>query len=190
MSKRNELRQKKYALILSKTNDPKLAYAGRDWSWSRIESLSVKIPKSVKLTPRQKKLQSTRIKKEKLAIALGFTEQESKTLASKSVVNIRQKALKDLPTQKKVYHGTKDQRKANWNRWAVDKKYPPVFRMEAERINIMFGFDPNASYGWAMVYYSYLEQTDVATQVRRREPIDVSGERYDKIIKGKRLNIR
>lgn len=81
-----------------------------------------------------------------------------------------------------------DDRRNNWATWSHKKKdgtllMPRSIRKMAENLNMKKGYDPQASYGFMIVYYAYTEGVSIDIIERQFIVQDTEGELYQRVIK-------
>lgn len=134
-----EQRKLKYAVVRNYTLDAKLANQARDWSWAKINNelgLS-KVDQKPRLKPIPKKV----------------------TSYIKSTKNYRE-YLEDndkIEKYKFTLKQTKKERNASWTKFSEkeEKEMPKEFKDLSQKINIKRGYDPNDSYGYAVIFYAF-----------------------------------
>lgn len=176
MTKRqiNAAQRKRYAIVYKQTGDSKLAHKARKWSDERIlNELGVKVTKKVTkeapLTKKErfKKQEKYKTEKGKFDIArhYGYTSEQAlkaKKLAPEDIDFIIQSTTKI----QKAY-GEINNRNDRFEQWKIWSKHK-LADMPPELINVAYEFntrksknkkayDPNARYGFMMVYYMYVE---------------------------------
>jgi hypothetical protein len=141
MSNKTKNRKLKYSYVRNYTLNAELAQQARDWSWKKIEAeLGLeKIDAKPRLNPIPKRV-DTYLKR---------TEKYREYLNENNKIEKYRFAVKQTPTQ----------RKETWTRFSEKdaKDMPKELNTLAEQINIKNGFDPNDSYGFAVVFYSFIQ---------------------------------
>jgi len=189
MSSKNERRRAKINAIYNITFDTKLATTYRDRSWKEIERLfgikdKTLQPKKSMPTNIDDYLQQTETYRNYLAqtdligtykISKDFAKAEQRKESFKQWKSEREsikrsaaaKAKKDYVPEKR---STKDD---IWSYWSTPKEkitdvnkkvdfyMPEQFDTLASNINLSQGLDPNASFGYAVIYYSYLRDEPI-----------------------------
>ena len=79
-----------------------------------------------------------------------------------------------------------DDRRSNWSVWSRKKKdgtllMPRSIRKMAESLNMKKGYDPNAAYGFMIVYYAYTEDVSIDVIERQFVVEDFEGELYRRV---------
>lgn len=141
MSKKQQNRKLKYSYIRNYTMDAELAQKARDWSWKKIENeLGLK---KVDERPRLKPIPR------RVDTYLNRTEKYREYLKDEKKIDQFRFAVKQ----------TANQRKQTWIRFSEKdaKDMPKELNELAEQINMKNGFDPNESYGFAVVFYSFTQ---------------------------------
>ena len=145
MSNKTKNRKLKYAYIRNYTLNAELAQQARDWSWKKIErELGLeKIDEKPRLKPIPKRVDTY----------LNRTEKYREYLNKEKKIEKYRFAVKQTPSQ----------RKDTWSRFSEKdaKDMPKELNTLSEQINIKNGFDPNASYGYAVVFYSFIQDKSI-----------------------------
>lgn len=141
MSNKTKNRKLKYSYVRNYTLNAELATQARDWSWKKIEAeLGLqKIDQKPRLNPIPKRVDTY----------LNRTEKYRQYLNENNKIEKYRFAVKQTPTQ----------RKQTWTKFSEKdaKDMPKELNELAEQINIKNGFDPNESYGFAVVFYSFIQ---------------------------------
>ena len=141
MSKKTDNRKLKYSYVRNYTLDAELAQKARDWSWKKIENeLGLqKVDTKPRLKPIPKRVDTY----------LNRTEKYREYLQQNNKIDQYRFAVKQSASQ----------RKATWTRFSEKdaKDMPQELNELANQINIKNGFDPNDSYGFAVVFYSFIQ---------------------------------
>lgn len=141
MSNKTKNRKLKYSYVRNYTLNAELAQQARDWSWKKIEAeLGLqKIDQKPRLNPIPKRVDTY----------LNRTEKYRQYLNENNKIEKYRFAVKQTPTQ----------RKQTWTKFSEKdaKDMPKELNELAEQINIKNGFDPNESYGFAVVFYSFIQ---------------------------------
>jgi len=130
--RKNKIATTKYQAILRVTLNPQSAQKGSKWSWTKIEAVYGVTPKK-------------RLKNKKLyELRSQFYRKSNKVVTSQS------------------FGKTISDRKKQWSEWSMkdDKGMISKFRELAKQINRMMGdgkFKDDDSYGFAVVYWAYIE---------------------------------
>jgi hypothetical protein len=134
-----ETRKLKYAVVRNYTLDAKLANQARDWSWSKINNelgLS-KVQTKPRLKPIPKKvssyIKSTKDYRE-------YLEENNK-----------------LEKYKFTIKQSRKERNETWTQFSEkeEKDMPKEFKELSQKINVKRGYDPNDSYGYAVIFYAF-----------------------------------
>lgn len=134
-----ENRKLKYAVVRNYTLDAKLANQARDWSWSKINNelgLSKVVTKPrLKAIPKNIKtyIKSTKDYRE-------YLEKNDK-----------------LEKYKFTIKQSRKERNETWTQFSEkeEKEMPKEFKQLSQKINIKRGYDPNDSYGYAVIFYAF-----------------------------------
>lgn len=137
--KQTEQRKLKYALVRNYTLDASLANKARDWSWLKINNelglVKTDIKPRLKPIPKNVKtyINNTKDYRE-------FLEDSNK-----------------LEKYKFTLKQSKKERNASWTRFSEkeEKEMPKEFKQLSQKINIQRGYDPNDSYGFAVIFYAF-----------------------------------
>lgn len=134
-----EQRKLKYAVVRNYTLDAKLANQARDWSWQKInnELGLTKVETKPRLKPIPKNVK-TYIKNTK--DYREYLEENDKI--EKYKFTIKQ---------------TRKERNESWTRFSEkeEKEMPKEFKELSQKINLKRGYDPNDSYGYAVIFYAF-----------------------------------
>ena len=175
--------KRRYRAVRNATYDTKLAKQARGWSDDNIfERLGVRVPKTVPVkrplpkigtVERERRVRAAkrRLQKYSYAVGSGVSYEEAYRLRYRNWEYVetvsattmdRERVPVDKPTRKV-------DRKDRWTEWSQKHNdYPEWVKRLAARTNRQAGFDDNASYGWAMVYYSFIDN----------EPLDATKAKY------------
>ena len=75
-----------------------------------------------------------------------------------------------------------DDRADIWSRWARDESYPTEIEKRAHRINRQNGYDKNAHYGWAAMYYHIVKNASMDTVLSYLEASPFDGDLYVELL--------
>jgi hypothetical protein len=134
-----EQRKLKYAVVRNYTLDAKLANQARDWSWSKINNelgLS-KTTTKPRLTPIPIKVKTY----------LDKTKDYRKYLENENKIENYKFTLKQ----------TQKERNETWTKFSEkdEKDLPKELKQLSQGINVKRGYDPNDSYGYAVIFYAF-----------------------------------
>lgn len=156
----------RYHALLNAGVEPKLARKLRGRSNEYIKSfVGVTIPKK---EPKLKSYAKETIQKKRREILKyqyarekGLDIKTSLTYKTRSYKFIEEKARYITPytpaKEIKIQPSPRDSRQEKWSDWSKTKDFPDEIKRIAERINLKEGFDINASYGYTVVFYAYIE---------------------------------
>ena len=182
--KRNRIRKLKYATVMNYMGDHKLAREARDWSNFRIlQTYGLKVGKRTpKIKPLGKRAKANRrieLKKYLMALESGYSLDEAKEIKKETYSTIIAKAPENTLYKYKI-KGRKNRRDvwADWSKQDMENMPTEVIDL-AENINISKGYDPNAKYGFAVVFYSYTENDPLSFWIKQLKPdIFMEGDLY------------
>lgn len=143
----NKLRDK-YAIVRNATGNPQLAKKASQWSDEKIESvlgLKVKGRKNVKLIP-------IKYIREHVGLTDDFI-----------TIKGTDKIIRDLVPE---YY-----RHNNWVYWSKNK-FPKNILEQVYKINLEHNLDVNSSYGYGIVYYSYIENKPINEVLNQYKSVD------------------
>lgn len=159
MSSKNIRRRQKINTIINATFDEKLAQKYRDVSWERIQrEFGVIKPEG----------QTVPILKEQ---PKGIKEYLERTETYRQHLD-RVELNGNYKIPKKYSGKTKREREEVWSAFSSKDKETRSYLMPesldklAGNINLSQGLDPNSSYGYAAVYYSFTNDIDVAAVLK------------------------
>jgi len=141
-----------YRSLRNQGYSPQEARKYRSYTPDRIIiETGVKLPKKVpelkELTPAQIKRKQQERKRFEYAKSIGgFTVEQQ--------IKARKQGMKSIATKKT--------RTSQWGRWIKEDKLPRQYVNQAHALNLKNGFDKNASYGFQVVWYAYIEDVPVA----------------------------
>ena len=167
---KNEKRKIRYNTVYNATGNVKLAQQARDWSDSRIVSnygvtVGNKIPPIKKLSDKQIKERQRYLSTYQYAVSLGFESEEARILkyGSKRSIRLEQqyKSPRKLSWSVAKSLPEKNRRINLWREWSSDKNYPPSVIQMTRRLNIQNNFNHKASYGFAVAFYAFIEQSSI-----------------------------
>lgn len=185
---RSERERRRYIAVRNATLDPSLARKARGWSDDRIlETLGVRVPKKIpklkdlpkgnKLLQRQLVAQR-KIAKYQYARTRGATIERAKTLKTASWERVREQTQVKPDTRKRYTAEERENRMDKWSEWSRRNNFPPSIKKMVYQINREAGFDPNAKYGWAVMFYSYIENEAIDKWTEQLEPDPHDGDKY------------
>ena len=162
---KSETRKLKYAVIRNYTYDDKLARKARDWGWKKInEEFGLnKIDTKPRLKPIPKKIETY----------LSNTKPYREYLYNNN-------KIEDYSFN---INRTKDERKQLWSIWSKEdgKLFPKELVDLANKINDKNGYDPNDAYGFAVVFYTFIEATNINDIEEVMEKDKFDGDIYRKV---------
>ena len=168
---RAERERRRYIAVRNRTYDTALARKARGWSDDRIlETFGIRVPqRTPELKPlptgkqlAQRKQQATlRIAKFNAARSQGATIERAKRLKNRSWATIRNETSIEPKPREKFTSTTRENRMDQWSSWSRRGNYPPQIKQRVKEINREAGFDDNARYGWAVMFYSYIENESI-----------------------------
>lgn len=164
-------RQQKINSIFNLTADSKLAQKYRDASWETIQrDFGV-------LKPEGKTIPKKQTAPKEIKEYLEYTEPYREHLAKVNLIGNFKIPLK--------YSGrSKLKREETWSEFSskdkATKEYlmPETLDRLAERVNLSEGLDPNSSYGYAAVYYSFTLDIDIAEVLKDMTIINKEADVY------------
>ena len=169
---KNIRRRQKINVIFNATNDLNLANKFRDLSWERIQrEFGVLKPEGKTIPPKQDKPKS-------LDEYFTNTKEYRQHLNSVNLLGNYK-----IPTE--FSSKTKKQRQESWSVFSSKDKETKEYKMPealddlASRINMSEGLDPNSSFGYAAVYYSFTENIDIAEVLKNLRIIDREFDVYE-----------
>jgi hypothetical protein len=162
---KNIRRRQKINSVFNVTADEKLAQKYRDASWQTLErDFGIIKPVGQTIPPKNTAPQD-------IKGYLSYTEPYREHLAKVNLIGNFKIPLK--------YSGkTRIQRENTWSDFSSKDKTTKEYLMPesldklAERVNLSEGLDPNSSYGYAAVYYSFTEDIDIAEVLKDMRIID------------------
>lgn len=193
---RTERRQRRYITVRNRTHDVQLARKARDWSDETIQRrLGIRIPletptkKPMATGKRLRRLQTEaqrRIAKYQYAVSRGATQERARKLKGASWKRLERETRVKDPEPGVVIKDIVDKksREDEWSGWAKDEAYPQWLKDKAHKINKEEGFDHNAAYGWAVMFYAYVNDEPVEMWQEQLEPDPFDGNRYVEVAKG------
>jgi len=159
---KNETRARRVNAIYNKTGDLTFANTLRDRSDKYIlDNYGIKIPKKIvaRKTYSSAAIERKRraLRKYQIAEEYNFTPAEAKNLMNRSFTDINTYGnFKKLQTD--TTHNTITLRKQAWSRFSSKNGELPQEVIDiAELVNKSKNFDDNASYGYAVAFYAFVE---------------------------------
>ena len=156
----------RYHALLNAGVEPKLARKLRGRSNEYIKDfVGVTTPKK---EPKLKSYAKETIQKKRREI-LKYQYAREKGLDIKTALTYKTRSYKFIedkaryitpynpPKEIKIQPSPRDNRQESWSGWSKNKDFPDEIKSVAERINLREGFDINASYGYTVVFYAYIE---------------------------------
>jgi hypothetical protein len=182
MARKNDLRKIKYNAILQVWGDPKLARQYRDKSWENINyDLGVKetnklitpkpITKEVRVK-RQEQLKTYQRSFEQLTTVIPFASPEKvrADIQRRYKPNTIAKRY-SMPTEEKT-------RRDFWASWSKQEDLPISLKRLAIALNKRNGYDKRDSYGYIIVYNSYVNEKSYTYYENRYQQIGYTRDQY------------
>lgn len=144
----------RYAIVRNATGNSQLAKKASQWSDERIEKvlgIRVKGRTNVKLIP--------------IKVIRPFTSSGVEDVKYKpSPTEIHDHSISDITPL--------DYRHNNWAYWSKNNKFPKDIISQVYKINLENNLDVNDSYGYGIVYYSYIENRPINEVLNQYKNID------------------
>ena len=77
----------------------------------------------------------------------------------------------------------KETKKEAWERWGKDHRYPEWVKSQVASINNQEGYEDDAAYGFAVMYYHYVWDLDIELVKQYLDVSDRFGDIYENLIK-------
>ncbi|MDY0292689.1 MAG: hypothetical protein RBR02_10190 [Desulfuromonadaceae bacterium] len=159
-----------YRALINAGVEPKTArkYRGNSEKFI-LEMTGVRIPKKV---PKIKEYTKETLSKKRREI-IKYQYAREKGLDIKTAQKLKKSSYKFIeeraryitpekrPREVKYGKSDRDVRQDNWRNWAKEQEFPDFIEREAEKINLKEGFDVNASYGYTVAFYAYIENENI-----------------------------
>jgi len=165
---KNEKAKRQYAILKNLTGDTALSKKARYWGEEKIyKELNIYLPehnKKTKLKPMTKSYKDRLLKsasnKYKYALKHGVDLDNAEVLKFQTYKNIDLQIKYNLyfkSKYKRLNKHQKDTRIDSWREWSKEDQYPPLLVHEARKINLKLNLDINASYGFGIMYNSFIQ---------------------------------
>ena len=186
---RLELLRIRYAVVRNVTGDSTLDRKASQWSNERIQREFGVVVRKAPLRPVAKTKTAQRTYRYyKQYLELGYTPEVARKLKNKKPLPIQivKSFSKEVPS--KFNKTTKQDRKDQWSTWVktINKNgknaIPTEFKQYAAAINKFalseFASDDNARYGYAVMYYAYVNQMSIEEVMDVLRPERFDGDIY------------
>jgi len=193
---KNEKAKRQYAILVNLTGNVALSKQARYWGIIRIyKELNIYLPahsKKSTLKPMTKSYKSRLLKsadnKYNYAIQQGVDPDNAEILKFQTYKNIDLQLKYNLffkTKYKRLNTTEKRKREDEWSCWSKEDNYPPLMVHEARKLNLHLNLDINASYGFGIIYYSFI-QNKSPEAIMKQYPLDRPTEMLEYGVVGKK----